>query len=520
MKYLVLSNDKWYTDDEVSNKWVTMMQLPDFRGYIRECWHLRGRGWRWLIIKSDFINLEDKEYVLAFWGKIDYYSRSFTRCFIAIHETWDDGMMFDINPNCPYAVASAGGWYLYKIPIKLIHGSNLRVELIAFEANIAIIPASPEDEDETLVYKGQGANEGKAYYINEEVPYREYNYLEQRMVKYYSDLLAPYYPTQDIQEACQLEYYNFVKELYHRLYTRPEEFFTKLNGDDAFPNRFNCSEYGKPELKPNMKKARDKIEELFRVLLTLGTTAEEVEGGLLLKSSPSKKHMTMLTYMGFDIADDILRHKIYPNLHQAVKYSTGMERPLLLLQLGWFNSAYNYLEKTHEKFYDRDQYRRLIDWLYERGYQSSIGFGSTMTLDYTKSISKKDKPVGYALFGDKYHYGFTFEFRPEPRVMQHCGIRIILFSEILKRFDELSERSRRLIQQRTKPCDGCRFCVQTDKTGKRKLATIRLSDGTGRCPYFPGSYYTYERLTGDDVDDILAFLTDFEQVILDNQVFK
>lgn len=532
MERLVFRNENWYVNDEVSQKLVTKINLPDFRGEVKECWHLRGRGSRWLTLISDFTGLESgKEYLLSFWGKFDYYSGYGTRCFINVYENKDGRVIYNINPYCPYASASAGGWYLYRIPIKFLQGNSLKVELISFEANIAILPANHEDENDPAVSALQENERGKSYYINEELPYSEYANLEQRMVKYYSDLLAPYHPAKEIPEACQYEYYEFVKGLYYKLFTRPEEFFTKLNADDAFPNRFNCSEYGKPELKPNMKKDRNKIEELFQLLLTIGSTGDETEEGLLIKSPLSKKQKAMLAYMDLDITDGILKHKAYPNLHQAIKYLAGKENPLWLMpkmampilalpflafQFCWFDSSYPYLEKTHEKFYDREQYQRLTGWLKEKGYRSSVRFDTTLTLDYTKSIGNKEKPVGYALFGDKYHYGFTFEFRPDPRIMQHCELRIIQYAGMLKRFDDLSDKTKQLIRLRTKICDGCRYCIQTDKTGKRPIAAIKLSDGTARCPYYPGFSFTYEMLTKQDVDDIMAFLTDLERIVTDN----
>ncbi len=513
MKALEFGKENWCVSDEVSGRWITKCKLPDFKGEEREGWHLRGRGWRWLILHRDFTGLEDDEYILSFWGKFDYYSGYGTRCFLGVYESLEDRVIYEINPNSPYAVASAGGWYLYRFPIKLAHGNNLRLELVSFEANIAILEANPTDEKDPLVVMLQEGEKGKSYYVNNELPYREFTYLEQRMVKYHSDLLAPYYPTKEIAEAGQTEYYEFVKGLYHKLFTRPEEFFSKLNTDDAYPNRFNLGSYGKPELKRNMKKIRDKIDELFLLLNTLGATGEATEDGLLIRSDISKKQRAMLDYMDLDITDGILKHRTYPKLHQAVKYLAGKENSLWLMQFCWFDSGYPYLEKVHEKFYDREQYQRLIDWLYEKGYRSSNSFGATLSLDFTKGISQKEMPVGYALHGDKYHYGFTFEYRPESREMQHCELRIIQFAEMLKRLDELSEKTKRLILLRTKICDGCRYCVQTDKTGKRPLAAIKLSDGTRRCPYYPGFNYAYEWLKKEDVDDILAFLTDLEQVI-------
>jgi hypothetical protein len=98
--------------------------------------------------------------------------------------------------------------------------------------------------------------------------------------------------------------------------------------------------------------------------------------------------------------------------------------------------------------------------------------------------------------------------------MQHCEPRIIQFTEVLKHFDELNVKTKQLILNRTKICDGCHYCNQTDKTGKRPIAAIKLMDGTLRCPYYPGFNYTFEYLHQEDVDTMISFLTDLEKQIM------
>ena len=77
----------------------------------------------------------------------------------------------------------------------------------------------------------------------------------------------------------------------------------------------------------------------------------------------------------------------------------------------------------------------------------------------------------------------------------------------------LSENTKFLILQRTKRCDGCRYCTQTDKTGKRPFAATAMQDETQLCPYYPGFNYTFERLTKKDVDCVMDFLTDMEKLV-------
>ena len=516
MEGLEFIRENWSATDELSQTWIKNMQLPDFRGEMQECWHLRGRAWRWLILRTSFDHLqESKEYELSFWAEFDYYSNQGTRCFITLYEDWESRVTYDIHPYSLHAVKKAGDWYLYRYTFKLVKGCTINVEITSFEANISIMQAKAGDELDELVTDNLDQNLKETYYVNQELPFKEYAYLEQRMVISYSNLLTPFHPCEEIAESSQLEYYEFVTELYDRLFHKPEDFFTKLYEDDAHPNRFNCREYGKPELKIHMKKDRDKIEALFQLLILLWSEGDLTEDGLLITSKLSKSQKSMLTYMNFEVNEKSIKHIKYPKLGQAMKYLAGKEKPLWSFMYCWFDSSYPYLEKAYERFYDKEQYQRLIGWLKENHYQTSIGSPGGLTLDYYKCISKSEKPIGYAIHGDKFHYGFTFESRPESRVMYHCEPRIIQYTSMLNHYDELSENTKHLILQRTKQCDGCRYCVQTDKTGKRPLAAMKLVDGTHRCPYYPGFTYTFESLSKDNVDHIIAFLTDLEQIIIE-----
>jgi hypothetical protein len=62
------------------------------------------------------------------------------------------------------------------------------------------------------------------------------------------------------------------------------------------------------------------------------------------------------------------------------------------------------------------------------------------------------------------------------------------------------------------------YCMQilcTDRQDRKSpLAAIKLSDGTARCPYYPGFNYSFERLMKQEVDSIIAFLSDLEKLVI------
>ncbi len=69
----------------------------------------------------------------------------------------------------------------------------------------------------------------------------------------------------------------------------------------------------------------------------------------------------------------------------------------------------------------------------------------------------------------------------------------------------MSEKVKRFILDTSKRCDGCRYCVQTDKTGKRPLAYVTVENDK-LCPLYPGFSYIWRTLDNSVVDDIIEML--------------
>ncbi len=62
------------------------------------------------------------------------------------------------------------------------------------------------------------------------------------------------------------------------------------------------------------------------------------------------------------------------------------------------------------------------------------------------------------------------------------------FSKVLKFYDQMDAELKDMVFNRTKICDGCGYCTQTDKAGKRPRLTqvLELNDDIKpKCPFFP-----------------------------------
>ena len=68
------------------------------------------------------------------------------------------------------------------------------------------------------------------------------------------------------------------------------------------------------------------------------------------------------------------------------------------------------------------------------------------------------------------------------------------------------------LARQAKNCDGCRYCVQTDKTGQRKLAYIEAF-GQKKCPYYPGFCFNWRKVDQTLCENLLATLDAVDEVL-------
>ena len=97
-----------------------------------------------------------------------------------------------------------------------------------------------------------------------------------------------------------------------------------------------------------------------------------------------------------------------------------------------------------------------------------------------------------------------FVFRPA--VFAIC---IPKMKNLLMLFSSMEQDLKDFVVDRTKKCDGCRYCVQTDKSGKRELAKIAITNRGANydlCPYFPGYNFCWERLDTRLVEKMIQML--------------
>jgi len=98
-----------------------------------------------------------------------------------------------------------------------------------------------------------------------------------------------------------------------------------------------------------------------------------------------------------------------------------------------------------------------------------------LSLTYANILWSKETPKG----GFEYkirHTGISAQYdfyTQDPACFGLCipnGLKTYLDV-----FDTMSAKNKNFVVNRTKKCDGCRYCVQTDKTGTRPLAFVQVN---------------------------------------------
>jgi len=325
--------------------------------------------------------------------------------------------------------------------------------------------------------------------------------LEQRMVQAYIDLFPRFVPDEvsGIDIAEQERFYIIMKGLYQFISDDPTLIVPALHEDDAFPNRYSKSSYGKPELQANIRKVIKAMETLLHELFISGQGAN-----VML----NKKQMTALSELG---VDDMTR------LPKA--WSWMASRPganLISFSYCLFKEDHSYTPDIYARLLGETAFRKLENWMIDKGYKHydihhTTASDCKLSLTYANPAWSTERPNGGFEYKVK-NTGIAAQYDPcfkQPVALGLC-IPKGLMKTLIESFDSMSKSMKAFIVDRTTKCWGCRFCVQTDKTGKRPLANIPIEyDSTEYtlCTYFPGYSYCWSHIDDELADRLIEMLS-------------
>ncbi len=325
------------------------------------------------------------------------------------------------------------------------------------------------------------------------------------------------YANADEQKAA----YEFIKGIYERLYEEPAIFGFKLAADDGLGDWELQKE--RPELVPAIRNVIKKLEEFMAVLWSIALNGHE-EGNILavdkqeaeLKPSfikqlaafgvkTDKKENEYVLGFPFNVRGLKLLARI--SLQNANPPKDGRQKPYMLFSRGVFDAAAPWSKEVFgNMFADRNSFDGLIDFLEQNGYKriDNKECNNQISLDYIKSYGKHEDELKWA-WAERTHGGIEVIYEEVRKNQPLITLRIPYFGEILKNSGKMNQQVKDFVISCTKKCDGCRYCVQTDKTGKRPLACISV-EKFKLCPLFAGFQYRWKSLDDRTVRGMIGML--------------
>jgi hypothetical protein len=341
----------------------------------------------------------------------------------------------------------------------------------------------------------------------------QYANLQQRIAHSYLDMLPPFAPlaNSEVSVHSQEQFYRFLKQVYQALFDTPELLFVSTHEDDAFPNRFNRASYGKPKLYNIMKKSFGEIEGLISWFLALGQNASITDGKMVVSDvvKGKKKYANLSPQLGLNLDGNTLSCAAFDGLFPAWKWMAERGNPTEFGR-AMFDPAYPYLQDVYTRLLgDAQSFGRLVAYLEAHGYRRFECERGPYTLDYAKRSIAAEVPLGNPIHGDPNYYGISAEYRYETAVPQFMALRILGMKSLLLKFDQMQPHLQDFVVRYAKKCDHCRYCTQTDKTGKRQELAIPVQYGVEEymiCPLYPGFNFVFETLDDPLSLNLIAFL--------------
>ena len=328
-----------------------------------------------------------------------------------------------------------------------------------------------------------------------------YASIEQRMAQGFLDLFPAFVPDEgaEIGIEAQRQFYDMMHELYRLAYDEPLLFVPALHEDDAYPHRYGRMEYNKikPKMVVDMRKFTKAVNGLVEKMFRAGK-GEAVE--------LSRREVAILARLG--VAD-------LGEPPAAWRWMAARE-DAHLLRFGYclFDGKRAYTPDIYGRLLGAEAFGKLMDWMLQRGYEVWDVYNTTAS-DCKLSLSVANPkwsaapPTGGYEYKVK-HTGIAAIHDLHSLNPVSIGVRIPgNLGPFLRAFDEMGEGLQRFVIGRTKRCDGCRYCVQTDKTGARPLAFVPIEfegEMHRMCTYYPGGSYWSTQLSDELAENMMAML--------------
>jgi hypothetical protein len=282
------------------------------------------------------------------------------------------------------------------------------------------------------------------------------------------------------------------RQMYDFLYDSIETIYNDLALVNVLAEPDECYEHWqcnnvKPELILKMQKIEKNFFDFFEYFFKIGLLGEVLESKLIINKSNMKitqKTKDKLSRVGLvcdETADSLIfTHNKYKELFPAWKLHCSMPKDgkirtqnMMIFLYGRFGNKQYSAAEMFGKVCDVEQIAKLERYFLEEGYAFS---NNEMSVSYEKEYPQKQRAYMRIFYDWRKKNQMVFEFK------------VPQFSTLIKSYEKMDDELKALVFYRTKICDGCGYCNQTDKTGKRPRLALSLTlngKTLSKCPLYP-----------------------------------
>lgn len=317
---------------------------------------------------------------------------------------------------------------------------------------------------------------------------KSFNNFEQRIIYSFIATYPEFMPAgngdANVEEQKQL--YTFLRNSIETIYDNLNILgFKKLLPDDCY-NGEAAKE--KPHIYTNMKKIEKSLYSLYTLIIDIYSKGEIQNKSIYIKNSIlklDKNKLRQLSQIGIQsqIEDDgvIIWSEEYPEFLSAfpilidnVKKENGNLNIKKFIFCIFNDKAITAYNMSKNLLNEPKYIKEIDDFLEKLGYKNIFDKGDRN--GYSKEYPNKQTGSFFSRFESRQKYQLRFE------------AYIPNFRLLLQYYDEMDNDLKNLTYTRLKVCDGCGYCTQTDKTGKRKPVCMKLTyngETKNKCPLYP-----------------------------------
>ncbi len=291
-------------------------------------------------------------------------------------------------------------------------------------------------------------------------------------------------------EISQRHMHGFLQDVIRTIFDKPSLINFQEEKDDFYENWMLNNQ--RPELDDKMRKTEKSLFDFYTYLRKLGECGEVKDNRLYVSKDHMKfvkKRLLQLEQFGLSSESDktstIFYHEKYPELFPAWKLlcDQKMNSPkgeiIRFIYCMYDPGKYRAEHLFGNSVDDPTLIRDLEQFFEEKGYRKS----------FDESGIHWDKE-----YPDKQKGNAVFSFSWKKRDQMAFTFRIPNFRLLINHFDEMKPELKELTYSRMKNCDGCGYCTQMDKTGKRLPLAINFEYNDNqamKCPLYPNMTWRY-----------------------------